>query len=85
MTSEEFANEVQSIIESVRFRIEGVGAEQYQTQSDVQRFESRSLQDILQDAREEIDDLIVYGAQLRIRLDALQERLIAFDKIERGH
>lgn len=75
MTSEEFADSVDVIVRSLRTRILGVGAEQYDDGSGVQRFEGRALDCILIDAIEEIDDLIVYAAQLRLRVMALRDSL----------
>ena len=71
MTSEEHADGVQEIVESLRGRILGIGAEQYDDGSGVQRFERKSLVQIQTDAVEEIDDLIVYLAQIRMRLTGL--------------
>lgn len=71
MTSEEHADAVEAIVASLRGRIMGVGADQYDDGSGVQRFENRPLGAILTDAVEEIDDLIVYAAQLRIRVTRL--------------
>jgi hypothetical protein len=48
-----------------------VGAEQYDDGSGVQRFEGRDLGDIVTDAVEEIDDLIVYLCQIRMRVTSL--------------
>jgi len=73
MTSEEFSDSVEEIVRSLRGRILGVGADQYDDGSGVQRFEGRSLQRILQDAVEEVDDLIVYAAQLRLRITSLMD------------
>lgn len=75
MTSEEFADSVDVIVRSLRTRILGVGAEQYDDGSGVQRFESRSLPLILGDALEEVDDLIVYLAQVRLRIMELLDSL----------
>lgn len=71
MTSEQHADGVQEIVESLRGRILGVGAEQYDDGSGVQRFERKSLGQIRTDAVEEIDDLIVYLAQIRMRVMGL--------------
>jgi hypothetical protein len=68
MTSEEHADAVEAILASLRGRILGVGAEQYDDGSGVQRFERRDLGAIVTDAVEEIDDLIVYLCQIRIRI-----------------
>ncbi len=71
MTSEEHADAVEAILASLRGRIMGVGAEQYDDGSGVQRFEGRVLGDIVTDAVEEIDDLIVYLCQIRMRVTSL--------------
>ena len=71
MTSEEHADEVRSIVFSLRERILGVGADQYDDGSGTQRFENKPIENILTDAVEEIDDLIVYLCQIRMRLNLL--------------
>lgn len=71
MTSEEHAVRVAAIVGSLTDRIMGVGAEQYDDGSGVQRFETKPMGAIVKDAVEEIDDLIVYLCQLRLRLTAL--------------
>ena len=48
----------------------GPGADQYEVEHDVQRFEDRDLLEILEDAREEALDLPAYMVQLRLRLAA---------------
>ena len=68
MTSDEHADSVEAILASLRGRILGVGADQYDDGSGVQRFEGRDLGDIVTDAVEEIDDLIVYLCQIRMRV-----------------
>jgi len=68
VTSEEHAVRVAAIVGSLTDRILGPGAEQYDDGSGVQRFEEKPLDGIVADAVEEIDDLIVYLCQLRIRL-----------------
>lgn len=68
MTSEEHADHVQNIVESLKSRIMGIGADQYDDGSGVQRFETKALEHIRRDAVEEIDDLIVYLCQIRMRL-----------------
>jgi hypothetical protein len=68
MTSEEHAVRVAAIVGSLTDRILGPGAAQYDDGSGVQGFERKPLDAIVSDAVEEIDDLIVYLCQLRIRL-----------------
>ena len=71
MTSEQHAVRVAAIVGSLTDRIMGTGAAQYDDGSGIQRFEKKPLDSIVTDAVEEIDDLIVYLCQLRMRLTAL--------------
>lgn len=71
MTSEEHADAVEGIVASLKGRILGVGADQYDDGSGVQRFEGKPLGAIQRDAVEEIDDLIVYLCQIRMRVLSL--------------
>lgn len=71
MTSEQLAAEVEKIITATRERILGVGAEQYDDGSGVQKFERLELGDLARWMIEEADDLIVYAAMLRIRAQRL--------------
>lgn len=75
MNSEEFADQVGDIVTALKHRIVGIGTEQYQQPDGTQRFETRPINQIVVDALEEVDDLIVYAAQLRIRLEILQKSL----------
>ena len=68
MTSEEHATEVETIVARLSDRIMGVGMLQYDDGSGLQRFEKRPMEAIVQDALEEIEDLIVYACQLHIRV-----------------
>lgn len=75
MTSDELAQAVEATVNSLKHRVKGVGAAQYDDGSGVQRFERKRVADIAIDAMEEIDDLIVYAVQMRLRLVALLGRL----------
>jgi len=75
MTSEEFADRVENAVRAVRGRVLGVGQEQYDDGSGVQRFEGRSIDQILVDALEEVEDLIVYGVQMQIQINKLREEI----------
>lgn len=75
MNSTEFSDQVGNIVTALKHRIVGIGADQYEQPDGTQRFETRPLEQIVIDALEEVDDLIVYGAQLRIRLEHLQQTL----------
>ena len=71
MTSEEHAEIVESLVRRLSDRVVGPGEEQYSSGA-VQRFESRPVGVIREDALEEVEDLIVYAVQLWIRLGGLR-------------
>lgn len=73
MTSEEHAAEVAAIVGRLSDRILGPGMLQYDDGSGEQRFEKRPLDAIVQDALEEIEDLIVYACQLHIRVRQIRD------------
>lgn len=74
MTSEELADTVAQIVESVRYRIVNVGSAEYD-QGTVQKIETKSSDQLIQEAIEELDDLVVYCAYLRFRLSSLRTAL----------
>jgi hypothetical protein len=74
MTSEELASVIAQTIESVKHRILNVGDEQYSF-GDKQRIETKTINEVLVDALEEVDDLLVYISVIRIRLDQLRNGL----------
>lgn len=74
MTSEELSELVTDCIESVRDRIIGTGDEQYSS-GDQQAIELKSNEQLIQEAIEEIDDLIVYVSVLRTRMAALRDSI----------
>jgi hypothetical protein len=71
MTSEELADQVTACIESIRSRIIGTGDKQYSA-GDRQTIELKSSQQLINEAIEEVDDLLVYAAVLRSRLGNLR-------------
>jgi len=73
MTSEEHAAEVAAIVDRLTDRILGPGMIQYDDGSGVQRFEKRPADAIVQDALEEIEDLVVYACQLHIRVRQIRD------------
>lgn len=75
MTSLELAARVEEAVRATTDRVLGVGAEQYDDGSGVQKFERLPLEDLRRWALEEIDDLIVYMVMLRIRIERLEEGL----------
>lgn len=70
MTSDEFADEVQQTVMSLRSRIIGTGKDQYDL-GGTQKIETKSNAQILIETIEELDDAIVYLAHLRSRLGKL--------------
>lgn len=71
MTSEELANQVTDCVVSLRERILGTGDDQY-SQGDQQAIELKSNTQLIREAIEELDDLIVYAVVLRSRMDNLR-------------
>jgi hypothetical protein len=72
MTSEELANGVTDCVLSLQERILGVGAREYDPQkTETQPIETKGIEELILDALQEIDDMIVYAAVLRMRISNL--------------
>lgn len=74
MTSEELAKVIAETIESVKARILNVGDQQYSL-GNKQKIEMKTIDEILLDSLEEVDDLLAYISIIRIRLDQLRNGL----------
>lgn len=74
MTSEELSAAVAHTIANVQKRITGVGKEQYDLGS-VQKIELVPIENVLDMAIEELDDLLAYIAIARIRTSRLRSRV----------
>lgn len=74
MISAELAEEVIDTVVDCAVRIKGTGHEQYSI-GDQQKFERMSLVDLIQYAREEVQDEINYAVMRDIRLRRLQRAL----------
>lgn len=74
MTSDDLANYVGEFIQDCQARVRGVGDQQY-SQGTHQKFEAMSLDELLEWAQEEIQDVAVYSAMLDIRLRRVREAL----------
>jgi hypothetical protein len=74
MTSEQLAKAITHMVKSLESRIMGVGAEQYDS-GDRQKIEDKSIDQVLDEALEEIDDLLVYLSWARIRTQKLRANL----------
>lgn len=71
MTSAQLAKAITHMLKSLESRIMGVGADQYES-GNKQSIEGKSVDMVLDDALEEIDDLLVYLAWARIRVQKLR-------------
>lgn len=71
MTSEELAKQIGLTIANVQSRILNIGAQQYDL-GDKQKIESKSINQITNEALEEIDDLLAYISYIRIRVAQLR-------------
>lgn len=63
------------VFDRVRSRIGTIGAAQYDD-GERQAFEDKTYEQIIQDAQEELEDLIAYAAQLHIRLEKVKQILM---------
>jgi hypothetical protein len=79
MTTEELLDRMISIHEKVAVRVEGIGDHQYSKTftdgSNLQAFEEKPLELIIQDTLEEIQDAIAYLMFLHIRVERLRKAL----------
>lgn len=74
MKANELADQVEDVINSVRSRIMGIGADQYD-EGDVQKIELKDPSVIIRETIEEIDDSIVYLSHLRARISKVQSTI----------
>lgn len=85
MKAHELADQIEKIIYSLRTRILGVGADQYD-EGNVQKIELKRPSEIIKETIEEIDDSIVYLAHLRARMNEIKftmgEALDLFNAIQ---
>jgi hypothetical protein len=72
MTSEELAEQVTTMVESLRSRIMGTGDAQYSNGNE-QSIELKSGAQIVKETIEELDDAVVYLSHLRARLARLSD------------
>jgi glyoxylase-like metal-dependent hydrolase (beta-lactamase superfamily II) len=78
MTKEELARAIAHTIANVESRILNIGAQQYD-QGTKQKIESKSITQVLDEALEEVDDLLAYISFTRIRVARLRARLSEHD------
>ena len=71
LNSKELADQVTDCVESLRDRILGTGHDQYDL-GDTQAIELKNNTQLITEAVEELDDLIVYAVVLRSRMEVLR-------------
>lgn len=76
------SNREQDTIDEARSRIMGVGRDQYEDSDTVQKFEQRSIIDILGELRAEIIDQINWAVMLDIRIQQYEEILREMAKVQ---
>jgi len=74
MTSEQLAKAISHAIKNVEKRILKIGAAQYDKGA-TQKIEDKSVQEVLDDALEELDDCLAYVAWTRIRVQKIRANL----------
>lgn len=74
LTSQQYADAQEDICNYARQRILTVGAEQYDRGS-MQRFESFTFDEVINEAMDELADLINYAAQAAILLDRIRAKV----------
>ena len=80
MTKDELAKAIAHTIANVESRILNIGAQQYD-QGTRQKIESKSITQVLDEALEEVDDLLAYISFTRIRVARLRALLSEHDPI----
>ena len=81
MTSEELAKAIGHTIANVQSRILNIGKQQYDL-GDRQKIESKNIPQVLDDALEELDDLLAYISFTRIRVARLRALLSEHDPVD---
>jgi len=81
MTSEELAKAIGHTIANVQSRILNIGKQQDDL-GDQQKIESKNLPQVLDDALEELDDLLAYISFTRIRVARLRALLSEHDPVD---
>jgi hypothetical protein len=74
VTSEQLAKAIMHTIKNVEKRILGIGAAQYDA-GDKQKIEDKSMEQVLDEALEELDDTLAYISWIRIRVSKLRANL----------
>jgi len=74
MTKNQLALAIGHTISNVMSRILNIGAQQYDL-GDVQKIETKSITEVLDESLEELDDLLAYISYARIRVSLLRAKI----------
>lgn len=75
MTPEQLRNEARRFFAQCQSRIEGTGTEQYyDPETQTQAFETMTIPQLFEEARQEAYDLANYALMISLRIDMLQSR-----------
>jgi hypothetical protein len=74
MTSEELAKAITHHLESLENRIINVGSKEYSL-GKTQKIETKTIDKLLDEAIEELDDLVVYLSFTRLKIQKLRSKL----------
>ena len=80
MTKNQLALAIGHTISNVMSRILNIGAQQYDL-GDVQKIETKSITEVLDESLEELDDLLAYISYARIRVSLLRAKISDHDPI----
>ena len=80
MTKNQLALAIGHTISNVMSRILNIGAQQYDL-GDIQKIETKSITQVLDESLEELDDLLAYISYARIRVSLLRAKISEHDPI----
>jgi hypothetical protein len=80
VTKNQLALAIGHTISNVMSRILNIGAQQYDL-GDVQKIETKSITEVLDESLEELDDLLAYISYARIRVSLLRAKISDHDPI----
>jgi hypothetical protein len=80
VTKNQLALAIGHTISNVMSRILNIGAQQYDL-GDVQKIETKSITQVLDESLEELDDLLAYISYARIRVSLLRAKISEHDPI----
>lgn len=75
MEPQELSDEVERVLRRAQARVgpDSIGATQYHTVGEPQKFEAITIDELFEMMQEEVDDFINYGVMLQVRLERLRK------------